>query len=69
MAVPGPFNRIARAGGQKVTIRTLKRPLFRPGSAFNKKIFNDSSHLAAIGLAVGKDRKRYGIAPKLALEG
>ena len=28
LAVPGPFKRIARAGGQKVTIRTAQRPFF-----------------------------------------
>ena len=33
LAVPGPFKRIARAGGQKVTIRTAQRPLFELGSA------------------------------------
>ena len=31
LAVPGPFKRIARAGGQKVTIRTAQRPLFEDG--------------------------------------
>jgi sec-independent protein translocase protein TatC len=36
LAVPGPFNRIARAGGQKVTIRLAKRPFFRPGSGDSK---------------------------------
>src|SRR5689334_25258636 len=33
LAVPGPFKRIARGGGQKVTIRTAQRPLFEMGSA------------------------------------
>src|SRR4051812_43580902 len=28
LAVPGPFKRIARAGGQKVTIRTAQRSFF-----------------------------------------
>ena len=32
MAVPGPFKRIARAGGQKVTIRMHKRIVFGDGS-------------------------------------
>ena len=32
LANPGPFRRIARAGGQKVTIQKVKRPLFRLGS-------------------------------------
>ena len=32
VAVPGPFKRIARAGGQKVTIRRHKRIVFRDGS-------------------------------------
>src|SRR5689334_19844583 len=32
LAVPGPFKRIARAGGQKVTIRRTQRPLFEMGS-------------------------------------
>ena len=34
LADPGPFNRIARAGGQKVTIRGAKTPLFRPVPRF-----------------------------------
>jgi sec-independent protein translocase protein TatC len=33
LAVPGPFSWIARAGGQKVTIRTAQRPLFEISSA------------------------------------
>ncbi len=32
LAVLGPFKRIARAGGQKVTIRTAQRPFFEMGS-------------------------------------
>ena len=36
LAVPGPFNRIARAGGQKVTIRCTKRPFFCTGSGPTK---------------------------------
>ena len=32
LADPGPFDRIARAGGQKVAIRICKRSLFRPCS-------------------------------------
>ena len=40
LAVPGPFKRIARAGGQKVTIRTAQRPFFGCGSAL-PKIFKD----------------------------
>jgi hypothetical protein len=38
LAIPGPFRRIARAGGQKVTIRGAKRPFFRLGSN-PRKIF------------------------------
>ncbi|QIK79242.1 twin-arginine translocase subunit TatC [Sphingomonas piscis] len=36
LAVPGPFKRIARAGGQKVTIRTAQRPIFQMGSTAQK---------------------------------
>src|SRR5262245_37453963 len=36
LANPGPFRRIARAGGQKVTIRGLKRPFFLLGSHSGK---------------------------------
>ena len=36
LAVPGPFNRIARAGGQKVTIRLAKRCFFCRGSALSQ---------------------------------
>src|SRR5437764_14720669 len=32
VAVPGPFKRIARAGGQKVTIRTAQRALLEISS-------------------------------------
>jgi sec-independent protein translocase protein TatC len=32
LAVPGPFKRIARAGGQKVTIRIAQRPFFANSS-------------------------------------
>src|SRR3954469_24657070 len=32
LAVPGPFKRIARAGGQKVTIRTAQRGVFANSS-------------------------------------
>src|SRR3982750_4244749 len=32
LAVPGPFKRIARAGGQKVTIRIAQRPFFENSS-------------------------------------
>src|SRR3954454_3921153 len=33
LAVPGPFKRIARAGGQKVTIRIAQRRLFATSSS------------------------------------
>ena len=39
LAVPGPFKRIARAGGQKVTIRTAQRPFFAIGSELRRKFF------------------------------
>ena len=39
LAVPGPFKRIARAGGQKVTIRIAQRPLFEMSSEPRKHFF------------------------------
>ena len=39
LAVPGPFKRIARAGGQKVTIRTAQRRFFATGSAASQIFF------------------------------
>ena len=39
LAVPGPFKRIARAGGQKVTIRRAQRPLFEISSGLPRKFF------------------------------
>ena len=43
MAIPGPFERIARAGGQKVTIRIPKRSNFSACSTGFKKIFNEAA--------------------------
>ena len=39
LAVPGPFKRIARAGGQKVTIRTAQRPFFENSSESRNDFF------------------------------
>src|SRR6058998_1639141 len=39
LAVPGPFKRIARAGGQKVTIRRAERTLFEISSAHLDNFF------------------------------
>ena len=39
LAVPGPFKWIARAGGQKVTIRSAKRPFFGRGSEYRETFF------------------------------
>src|SRR4051794_31431845 len=39
LAVPGPFKRIARAGGQKVTIQTAQRRLFANSSDALKHFF------------------------------
>src|SRR5947208_13176199 len=39
LAVPGPFKRIARAGGQKVTIQTAQRGFFANSSEGTKHFF------------------------------
>ena len=39
LAVPGPFKRIARAGGQKVTIRTAQRRFFAISSERSETFF------------------------------
>src|SRR3954462_11920072 len=39
LAVPGPFKRIARAGGQKVTIRTAQRGVFANSSEPQNNFF------------------------------
>src|SRR3982751_6513914 len=39
LAVPGPFKRIARAGGQKVTIQTAQRRFFANSSDGAKHFF------------------------------
>ena len=55
LAVPGPFDRIARAGGQKVTIRNLKRPVFPVGSNSDKNYFQDvGGRLPVRGSRLGK---------------
>src|SRR6476660_789997 len=38
LAVPGPFKRVARAGGQKVTIRIAQRGVF-PNSSDLRQLF------------------------------
>ena len=47
LAVPGPFKRIARAGGQKVTIRTVKRPFFRRCSGSSETFFVATETISA----------------------
>ena len=69
LAVPGPFNRIARAGGQKVTIRTRKRPLFRLGSGHCENFFNGSSRFSADSVnRSGKTGRVDRVAAELAVE-
>src|SRR5438445_8288763 len=51
LAVPGPFKRIARAGGQKVTIQTAQRPLFANSSETRKHFFGyGRNELAPCGI-------------------
>ena len=68
MAVPGPFKRIARAGGQKVTIRIAQRPLPEMGSG-RPKHFLIKCVTIADGLLVGRKHWQINaIAAKLALQ-
>ena len=67
LAVPGPVNRIARAGGQKVTIRSLKRPLFLPCSAPWKK-YCAVRRKWADELFAGKDGKGDRVTADLPVE-
>src|SRR4051795_6952594 len=48
LAVPGPFKRIARAGGQKVTIRTAQRGVFKNSSDTVEDFFRYSRNDPAL---------------------
>ena len=57
LAVPGPFKRIARAGGQKVTIRTAQRPLFGISSGLGKHFFGGGVTISPTRYSGGKTGK------------
>src|SRR6478752_7914701 len=57
LAVPGPFKRIARAGGQKVTIRTAQRPLFEISSGLGKHFFGGGVTIGPTRYSGGKTGK------------
>ena len=67
LAVPGPFRRIARAGGQKVTIRPAKRPFFRLGSR-PRKNYSTVRRIFCGDYRVGENRHGDGIAAKLPIQ-
>ena len=69
LAVPGPFKRIARAGGQKVTIRTAQRPFFARVPSFRETFFRCSRNDAAWRHSRRKYRHINAVAAELALEG
>ena len=68
MAVPGPFKRIARAGGQKVTIRIAQRAFFKNGSGLLKSFFAGSVTTAMVS-GRWENRQFDAVAPELALKG
>jgi hypothetical protein len=66
LAVPGPFKRIARAGGQKVTIRRERGDFFKLGSGLSKFFSrrNDGKKV----LSAAENRQIDAVAAELAVE-
>src|SRR6185369_4715370 len=57
LAVPGPFKRIARAGGQKVTIRTAQRAFFANSSRPDQSFFATGVTIPSFQLVGGNTGK------------
>jgi hypothetical protein len=53
LAVPGPFKRIARAGGQKVTIRIAQRRFFKNSSDAQNYFFDAGVTIFGSGQSAG----------------
>src|SRR5438309_10882678 len=72
LAVPGPFKRIARAGGQKVTIRTAQRALFEISSGLPQlfpNFFRWCRNDRGKQLSWWKYRQIHAVAAELPVEG